>query len=88
MHFYLPAYLSTFVLMEERTFLNDINDLFHKSHSINGLEHVTNLVHHKLDTHEDIRFYMLLYADDTVLLAESAEELQSALDAMFLYYKT
>ena len=31
---------------------------------------------------------MLLYADDTVLLAESAEELQAALNAMFLYCKT
>ena len=58
MHFYLPAYLSTFVLTEEWAFLNDINDLFYKSHSINGLEHVTNLVHHKRDTHEDMRFYM------------------------------
>ena len=32
--------------------------------------------------------YMLLYTDDTVLLAESAEELQAALNAMFLYCKT
>ena len=30
---------------------------------------------------------MLLYADDTVLLAESAEELQAALNAMFYTVK-
>ena len=70
-------------------FLNDLNDFL--SHSFNGLEHVTNLVHQTLDTHEVevyMRLYMLLYADDTVLLAESAEELQAALNAMFLYCKT
>ena len=70
-------------------FLNDLNDFL--SHSFNGLEHVTNSVHQTLDTHEVevyMRLYMLLYADDTVLLAESAEELQAALNAMFLYCKT
>ena len=31
------------------------------------------------------KLYILLYADDTVIFAESAEELQAALNAMFLY---
>ena len=35
-----------------------------------------------------MKLYMLLYADDTVILAESADELQAALNAMFLYCKT
>jgi hypothetical protein len=30
----------------------------------------------------------LLYADDTVILAESKEELQAALNSMYLYCKT
>ena len=55
------------------------------------MEHVTNLVHHTLITHE-VEVYMRLYyatlCNDTVLLAESAEELQAALNAMFLYCKT
>ncbi|MEW8548127.1 MAG: reverse transcriptase family protein, partial [Candidatus Thiodiazotropha sp.] len=70
-------------------FLNDLSEFL--SHSFNGLEHVTNLVHQTLDTQEIevyMRLYMLLYADDTVLLAESADELQAALNAMFLYCKT
>ena len=71
--------------------MNDLNDFL--SHSFNGLEHVTILVHQTLDMHEVevyMRLYMLLYTDDTVLLAESAEELQlqAALNAMFLYCKT
>ena len=35
-----------------------------------------------------MRLNLLLYADDTALLAESAKELQAALNAMFLYCKT
>ena len=31
---------------------------------------------------------MLLYADDTVILAESAAELQASLNAMYLYCQT
>ena len=70
-------------------FLIDLNDFL--SCSSSGLEHVTNLVHQTLDTNEVevfMRLYILLYADDAVLLAESAEELQAALNAMFLNCKT
>ena len=31
------------------------------------------------------KLYLLLYADDTVILAESKDELQAALNAMYLY---
>lgn len=34
------------------------------------------------------KLYILLYADDTVIFAESAEELQAALNAIFLYCKS
>ena len=70
-------------------FLNDLNEFL--SHGFSGLEHVTSLVHQTLDTQEVevyMKLYMLLYADDTVILAESADELQAALNAMFLYCKT
>ena len=35
-----------------------------------------------------MRLYIRLYAIGTILLAESAKELQAALNAMFLYCKT
>ena len=34
-----------------------------------------------------LRLYVLLYADDSIILAESAEELQKALDALHEYCK-
>ena len=34
------------------------------------------------------KLYVLLYADDTVIFSESKEELQSALNAMYLYCKS
>ena len=34
------------------------------------------------------KFYLLLYANDTVIFAESAADLQSALKAMYLYCVT
>ena len=34
------------------------------------------------------KLYILLYADDTVMFAESADDLQAALNAMFLYCKS
>ena len=61
------------------------------SRSFSGLEHASNLVHQTFDTNEVevfLRLYILLYAYDTLLLAESAEELPAALTAMFLYYNT
>ena len=61
------------------------------SRSLSGLEHASNLVHQTFDTNEVevfLRLYILLYAYDTLLLAESAEELPAALTAMFLYYNT
>ena len=37
---------------------------------------------------EELKLYVLLYADDTVILAESHIELLSALNTMYLYCKT
>ena len=54
----------------------------------NGLKLSENLVHDFLSDGEIIVFiqmYVLLYADDTIILAESPNELQKALDALFDY---
>ncbi len=61
------------------------------SHAYNGLNDVCNMSHLLFDD-DDIevyfKLYLLLYADDTVVFAESAPELQSALNAMYLYCET
>ena len=57
----------------------------------NGLNDVCNISHLLFDN-DDIevyfKLYLLLYADDTVIFAESANELQAALNAMYLYCET
>jgi hypothetical protein len=61
------------------------------SHAYDGLTNICNATHIFLDTEElsvYLTLYLLLYADETVILAESHIELQSALNAMYLYCKT
>jgi len=70
-------------------FLNDLVEFI--SHAYDGLTNICNATHIFLDTEElsvYLKLYLLLYADDTVILAESHIELQSALNAMYLYCKT
>ena len=70
-------------------FLNDLVDFISKAYD--GLTNVTEAIHFLLSTDEVdtfLKLYLLLYADDTVILAESAQQLQAALNAMFLYCKT
>ena len=59
-------------------FLNDLYDFF-SMQNLNGI----NCTNHALD--EDImvlaKLFILLYADDTVILSESAEDLQLGLKA-------
>ena len=65
-------------------FLNDLVEFM--SHAYNGL--VDRSTAALLNTDEVavyFRLYLLLYADDTVILAESAAELQASLNAMYLY---
>jgi hypothetical protein len=70
-------------------FLNDLVGFI--SHAYDGLTNVYNATHIFLDT-EDIsvylKLYLLLYADDTIILAESHVELQAALNTMYLYCKS
>ncbi|XP_060563724.1 uncharacterized protein LOC132723080 [Ruditapes philippinarum] len=67
-------------------FLNDLN--YFLSQHFNGLDLLSNIVNDTLsdsDVEMYFKLYILLYADDTVIFAESAEELQKALDAMSNY---
>ena len=61
------------------------------SHAYNGLTDICNISHLLFDD-DDIevyfKLYLLLYADDTVIFAQTAAELQSALNAMYLYCET
>jgi hypothetical protein len=70
-------------------FLNDLTEFM--SHAYNDLNDVCNISHLFFDN-EDIevyfKLYLLLYADDTVIFAETAAEFQSALNAMYLYCET
>ena len=70
-------------------FLNDLTAFI--SHAYNGLDNVSEMVNLLLGNDEIevfFKLYILLYADDTVILAESKEELQSALNALYLYCQT
>ena len=70
-------------------FLNDLTEFI--SHAYDGLSAVSDMSKILLSNDEIevyFKLYILLYADDTVILAESAVELQSALNAMFLYCKS
>ena len=64
-------------------FLNDLSEFI--SHAYDGLNDIAEMSNILLRNDEiDVLFklYILLYADDTVIFAESKVELQSALNAM------
>ena len=67
-------------------FLNDLTEFI--SHAYDGLNVVSDMSKILLsydEIEEYFKFYILLYADDMVILVESAVELQSALNAIFLF---
>ena len=68
---------------------NDLSDFI--SHAYDDLNNVNDMAKILL-SYEDFevyfKLYSLLYADDTVIFAESDKELQAALNAMFLYRKS
>ena len=68
-------------------FLSDLRDYLNTKY--NGLSFINNNISDllndiNLDTY--LKRHVLLYADDTVILAESSRELQLALDAIDQYY--
>lgn len=69
-------------------FINDFSD--HISKHYKGLTHFKNTCTNLLsddDVEVFIKLYCLLYADDTLLLAETKEDLQDALNATMTYCK-
>ena len=70
-------------------FLNDLVRFI--SRGYDGLSDITNAVHLLFDN-EDVetyfKLYLFLYADDTVILAESRDQLQAALNSMCLCCQT
>ena len=61
------------------------------SHGFDGLHDITE-AKHLLGDNDDVevyfKLYLLSYADDTVILGESQEQLQAALNSMYLYCQT
>ena len=66
-------------------FLNDITDFFNDK-NIDGLTSVSDKLHQELDVY--IKLFVLLYADDTVLMAENANDLQKQLNIFKQYCDT
>ena len=63
-------------------FLNDLTEFI--AHVYNGLEDISDMSKILLGN-DEIEGFFKLYADDTVILAETREELQADLNAMYLY---
>ena len=66
----------------------DITFFFTKS--FNGLTMVFDFINEKLQTYDVcvfLKLYLLLYADDTIIMAESVTELQDCLNAVSDYCK-
>ena len=67
-------------------YLNDLQEFL--SHAYNGLQTVGDSVKEQTETADTITYlklFVILYADDTVILAESIPELQAALNGMNHY---
>ena len=61
-------------------YLSDLESFL--SSKYGGLAYISELTENDDDLYEYIKLYIILYADDTVILAESPTELQMSLDAM------
>ncbi len=65
-------------------FLNDLKDYMARAY--NGLQHINqSMIECDLHLEFYLKFVVLLYADDTIILAENEIEMQKAVDALFLY---
>ena len=62
-------------------YLNDFNAFL--SQKYNGLTRVSDSITHELQIY--LKIFCLLYADDTLVLAENEHELQKALDSLHAY---
>ena len=66
-------------------FLNDLES-FLDSNNIIGLKTISESLENEL--YVFLKFFIILYADDTVLLAETADDLQAQLNSFFEYCNT
>ena len=66
-------------------YLNDLHDFFSNSGICNGFSIPNEL---NEDYNLFLKMFVLLYADDTVLLGSTADDLQNALDLYENYYNT
>lgn len=64
-------------------FLNDLEDHLSRSGNIDGISIASNNINE--NAYFFLKIFVLLYADDTVILAESDEDLQHALNAYATY---
>ena len=70
-------------------FLNDLVDFI--SRGYDGLTDITNTVHLVFDNADAevyFKLFLLLYADNTVVLAESKEQIQVVLNSIYFYCQT
>ena len=70
-------------------FLNDLVDFIARGYD--GLIDITNtafLVFDNDDAEVHFKLYLLMYVDDTVVLAESKEQFQAPLNSMYFYCQT
>ena len=64
-------------------FLNNIDTFFLENKNITGLQTISDEIENILDIY--LKLFILLYADDTALLAETANNLQAQLDSFYEY---
>ena len=64
-------------------YLSDLESFLRSKYG--GLAYISELTENDDDLYEYIKMYIISYADDTVILAESPTELQMSLDAMQSY---
>ena len=64
-------------------YLSDLESFL--SSKYGDLAYISELTENDDELYESIKMYIILYADDTVILAESLTELQMSLDAMQSY---
>ena len=60
--------------------------MFFKNANLNGLETVSNCIEDKLNIY--LKLFALLYADDTVIMAETHDDLQNILNKFGVYCNT
>ena len=69
-------------------YINDLNEFIEKA--FDGLHTISNYIEEFNDTDDTVlylKLLVLLYADDTIVLAESSQELQAALNGLNHYCK-